>query len=109
MQVLTEFDTYRVLELVTDSDNRERVALSRHRMTRLLAPQTQENPIFFHGTDSSNIGFRNSIDQMVAVGFEMFIYSFGSGFKLEDLDKANIDAIAADIQYAKAKGIEVGG
>ncbi len=107
--ILNEFDTYHVLELVTDSDDRERVALSRHRMTRLLAPQTQENPIFFHGTDSSDTGFRNSIDQMAAVGFEMYIYSFGSGFNLENLDKTNVDKVASDIQYAKEKGIEVGG
>ena len=50
-RVLKSVDSFRVLELVTDSDDRERVALSRHRMTRLLAPETQENPIFFHGTD----------------------------------------------------------
>ena len=50
-KVLASVDTFRVLELVTDSDDRERVGLSRHRMTRLLAPETQENPIFFHGTD----------------------------------------------------------
>ena len=108
-KMLSQFDTFRVLELITDSYDRERVALSRHKMTRLLAPQTQENPIFFHGTDSSQSGFKNSIDQMFAVGFDMYIYSFGSGFDLENLDKTNIDAITAQIQYAKSKGIEVGG
>ena len=51
---LTSVDTFRVLELVTDSDDRERLGLSRHRMTRLLAPETQENPIFFHGTDHTH-------------------------------------------------------
>lgn len=106
---LQQFDTYHVLELVTDSYDRERVALSRHRMTRLLAPQTQENPIFFHGTDSSSSGFKMSIDQMAEVGFEMYIYSFGSGFALEDLSESNIGKIAGDIGYAKTKGIEVGG
>ena len=48
---LTQFDSFRVLELITDTDDRERVGLSRHRMTRLLAPHTQENPIFFHAID----------------------------------------------------------
>ena len=107
--VVVGFDTYHVLELVTDSYDLERVALSRHRMTRLLAPQTQENPIFFHCTDSSSSGFKNSIDQMTAVGFEMFIYSFGSGFQLESTDNAYIKQIASDVQYAKLKGVEVGG
>ena len=36
------FTSFRVLELVTDSVDPERVGLSRHRMTRLLAPWTQE-------------------------------------------------------------------
>ena len=108
-QMVNEFDTYRVLELMTDTFDLERTALSRHRMTRLLAPQTQENPIFFHCTNSTPEGFRSAIDQMMEVGFEMYIYSFGSGFKLEDLSDANIEKIAANIQYAHSKGIEVGG
>ena len=104
-----EFDTFHVLELVTDSSDQERVALSRHRMTRLLAPQTQENPIFFHGTDWNDQGFKTAIDQMVEVGFEMFIISFGSGFHLEDTSDENLDAVASNIRYANDKGIEVGG
>ena len=61
------FNSYRTLELVTDSVDPERVGLSRHRMTRLLAPWTQENPIFFHLTDSSDAGFRNAVTQMAEV------------------------------------------
>ena len=107
--MVNEFDTYHVLELITDTFDLERTALSRHRMMRLLAPQTQENPIFFHGTNSTPEGFRSAIDQMAEVGFEMYIYSFGSGFRLEDLSDANIEAISANIKYAQSKGIEVGG
>ena len=107
--MVSEFDTYHVLELITDTFDLERIALSRHRMTRLLAPQTQENPIFFHGTNSTTAGFQSAIDQMAEVGFEMYIYSFGSGFNLEDLSDANIEAIATNVEYAKSKGIEVGG
>jgi len=103
------FATFRLLELVTDSNDEERVAMSRHRMTRLLAPQTQENPIFFHCTNTTEAGFKEAVDQMEQVGFEMFIYSFGSGFHLEDISKENIDEVAANVAYAKAKGIEVGG
>lgn len=107
--MVSEFDTYHVLELLTDTFDLERTALSRHRMTRLLAPQTQENPIFFHCTNSTSEGFHSAIDQMAEVGFEMYIYSFGSGFRLEDLSDANVKAIATNIQYAQSKGIEVGG
>ena len=107
--VLTQFDSFRVLELIVDSNDRERLGLSRHRMTRLLTPQTQENPIFFHCTNSNVDNFKLAIDQIVEVGFEMFIYSFGSGFRLEDTSQTYIDMIAAQVQYAKQKGIEVGG
>lgn len=106
---LTQFDSFKVLELVTDTDDRERVALSRHRMTRLLAPHTQENPIFFHATDNSPTGFQNGINQMVDVGFEMYIYSFGSGFNMESTSSDYIKQIKANIDYAHSKGIEVGG
>ncbi len=108
--LLTLFDSFRVLELVTDSVDRERVGLSRHRMTRLLAPQTQENPIFFHSTENSSPAeFKAAVDQMAAVGFEMFIFSFGSGFVLETSNPDYLNMIASDVAYAKQKGIEVGG
>ena len=103
------FESFRLFELVTDSVDPERVALSRHRMTRLLAPQTQENPIFLHCTKSDSAGVRFAIDQMVDVGFEMFIYSFGSGFRLETSDPKYLAQIKSDIDYAKSKGMEVGG
>ena len=108
-RMVSEFDTYHVLELVTDTFDLERTALSRHRMTRLLAPQTQENPIYFHGTNSTPEGFRSAVDQMAEVGFEMYIDSFGSGFNLEDLSEENVEAISNNIKYAHSKGIEVGG
>lgn len=104
-----EFDTFHVLELVTDSGDRERVALSRHRMTRLLAPQTQENPIFFHGTDWNDEGYKIAIDQLAEVGFEMFVIDFRANGSLVDLSDKNIDFAAANVQYARDKGIEVGG
>ena len=106
---LTQFDSFRVIELVTDSADRERVALSRHRLTRLLNPQTQESPIFFHATDVSAKGFSNAIEQMDNVGFEMLIYSFGSGFNMENTDDNYLKSIKSNVDYAKTKGIEVGG
>lgn len=46
---------------------------------------------------------------MALVGFEMLIFSFGSGFNLENADALYLDKIKAQIAYAKTKGIEVGG
>ena len=103
------FTSFRVFELVTDSDDRERVALSRHRMTRLLAPQTQENPIFFHCTQTDSLNIRHAMDQLVDVGFEMLIFSFGSSFRFETTNDTYLDMIAADILYAHMNGLEVGG
>ena len=106
---LSQFDSFRVFELITDSTDRERVSLSRHRLTRLLAPQTQENPIFFHGTDSTPQGFKIAVQQMVEVGFEMFIYSFGAGFHMEHTDSNYIQQIAEQVKFAKNLGVEAGG
>ena len=41
------------------------------------------------------------------VGFEMMIYSFGSGFSLESDDPTYLDNIRDDIAYAHWNGIEV--
>ena len=107
--LVTHLTSFRVHELVLGSSEPERVALSKHRLLRLLAPHTQENPIFFHMTDSSSVAFRSAIDQMAEVGFEMLIYSFGSGFNIESTDEKYIEQVASDIAYANSKGIEVGG
>jgi hypothetical protein len=55
--------SFRVLELVVGSNDAERVGLSKRRMTRVLTPQVQENPIYFHMTDSSSAMFRLTVDQ----------------------------------------------
>ena len=41
---------------------------------RLLAPQTQENPVYFHVTSSKSADFRRAVDQLAEVGFEMILY-----------------------------------
>ena len=91
-------------------------------MMRTLAPWVLENPIFFHMTNSSSSAVRDVLDQMkevgdlrisqitsfcLKVGFEMMIYSFGSGFSLESDDSDYLDRIRDDIAYAHWKGIEV--
>ena len=46
---------------------------------------------------------------MADVGFEMLIYSFGSGFNMESTDPAYISSIREVVRYARNLGIEVGG
>ena len=54
-------------------------------------------------------GVKHAIDQMQKVGFEMIIFSFGSGFNLESSDPEYIKQISTAIEYAKSHGnIEVG-
>ena len=57
----------------------------------------------------SAAGFKATIDQMAEVGFEMLIFSFGSGFRLETADPEYLKTIKEQISYAHSKGIEVGG
>ena len=103
------FTSFRAFLLVTDSIDRERHGLSVRRLTRTLAPATLESPIFFHVTDASSAGIRSAVDQMAAVGFDMLILSFGTEFDLESQDPAYIARMKGDIDYARARGIEVGG
>jgi hypothetical protein len=104
-----ELVSFRTFELVTDTTDPERAGMAVKRLYRLWAPHAQENPIFFHATSTTDAGFQLEIDQMVAVGFEMLIYSFGSGFNLETADPVYLAQVKKQIDYAKSKGIEVGG
>jgi len=49
-----------------------------------------------------------TLDQMAAVGFEMAIFSFGSGFDIESSDPAFLATVRNFSAKAKALGIEVG-
>ena len=109
MSSTESFISFKALLMAIDSTNTERYALSVHRGVQLLAPYATENPIFFHATNVSDAGFKNAIDQMAEVGFEMLIFSFGSGFQLETANETYLNGIKKQIAYAKSKGIEVGG
>jgi hypothetical protein len=57
-------ESFRVRELVAGSSNPERKGLARRKMMRILAPQTQESPIYFHITTSVSSVFRKVVDQV---------------------------------------------
>ena len=105
-----EFVSFRALELFMDSGEDERYTLGVRKIARLLAPWVTESPIFFHATDSTTPGFHSEVDQIANAGFEMIIYSFGSGFNLETADPAYLATIKEQVAYAHSKGIaDVGG
>jgi len=103
------FESFRTFELLHDADDRERQGLALRRMMRTLAPQVAENPIFMHVRQSDSAALRLAIDQCADVGFEMVIMTFWSDFNIESEDPEYIARIKADVDYAHAKGVEVGG
>ena len=78
------------------------------RAHRALAPWSTENPVMMHVRNSDSKSFRNAVDQCAEVGFEMIIYTFGSGLNAESEDPAYLARIKADVDYAHSKSIEVG-
>jgi len=102
------FETFRTFVLVYDSDDRERRGLALRRTLRTLAPWITENPLMMHVRRADTATFRAAVDQCVETGFEMIIYTFGSGIDMETGDPAEIERIRRDVAYAHGRGIEVG-
>lgn len=103
------FESYRTYELVYDSTDRERKGLALRRMYRTIAPWATENPIFMHVTSDQPAHVKTAIDQAEEVGFEMVIISFGSGFDPENQDPGFIREMKSLADYAKQKGVVLGG
>ena len=102
------FRSFRIWLLVHVSDSRERQGLALRRAQRTLAPWSTENPIMMHVRSADSKTFRHAVDQCAAVGFEMIIYTFGSGLEMERTDPNYLAGVKADVDYAQARGIEVG-
>jgi hypothetical protein len=102
-------ETFRTFELVFDGSDRERNGLALRRMYRTLAPWVTENPLMMHLTDSKPAAIRTAIDQCAVVGFEMVVLSFGSGLNMESDDPAYAARFREVADYAKGKGVELGG
>ncbi len=103
------YDTHRAYELVLDSDDRERKGLAVRRMYRALAPWTADNPLMLHLTSVDPNVVKTAIDQAAEVGFEMVIFSFGSGLNMEDASEPNIKRFKEYADYAHSKGLRIGG
>ena len=102
------FETFRTYVLVYDSEDRERQGLAFRQALRRLAPWSTENPLMMHVRNADTKSFRTAVDQCVETGFEMIIYTFGSGLNMENLKPEYLEKIKADVDYAHGKGIEVG-
>ena len=103
------FRSMRAFELLHDSDDRERRSLAIRQMHRTLSPWATENPLMLHLTSTDPVVVRRAIDQASECGFEMVIFSFGSGLNMEDVSDRNIAKFREFRDYAHAKGLEIGG
>lgn len=102
------FESYRAWILPFDSTDRERSGLAVRRLYRTVAPWTTENPLMMHLVSSQGRAVTNAIDQCAAVGFEMLILSFGSGFDMENERPETLERARAWSEYARSKGVEIG-
>ena len=103
------FESFRAFELVHDSSERERRGLALRRMYRTIAPWVTENPLIFHVVSSRSQIVRRAIEQAAECGFEMVSLSFGSGLDMENESDANRAKFRELADYARSKGIELGG
>jgi hypothetical protein len=103
------FTSFRVFELIHDTTDRERCGLAVRRMYRIMAPWVTENPVLMHVRSADPAAVRLAVDQCAQVGFEMVIMTFGSGFDFENRDMDYQRKIKELADYARSKGIALGG
>ncbi len=101
--------SFTVFELLHDSSDEERRGLAMRKMMTVLAPWTQENPIYMHARYAEIAKVKPVIDQCAEVGFEMVILSFGSGFNIEDNNIDYLKEMKDLSEYARSKGVAIGG
>lgn len=101
--------SYTVFELLHDSSDAERRGLAMRKMMMTLAPWSQENPLYMYIRYAEPDKIRFAIDQCANVGFEMVVLSYGSGFSIEDKSPAFLKEMKDLSDYARSKGIAIGG
>jgi hypothetical protein len=103
------FESFRTFVLLHDSTERERRGLALRRMYRTLAPWSQENPVLMHVRSAEPAAVKLAVDQAADAGFELVILTFGSGFDIENEDPAYLAGIRDLVEYARKKGVALGG
>lgn len=104
------FVSYKNYQIIFDSiGDMERNGLARRQLMHRMSGSSNENPIFAEATNLSEPALKSFIDQCNETGFEMLIFSFGSGFDLETNDSTILNYYKNIIEYAASKNIEMGG
>ena len=104
-----EFTSFRTFELPYDSTDRERRGLAIRRMFRAMSPWVTENPILMHVRNADAASVHLAVDQCADAGFEMVVMTFGSGFDFENRDLKYQQQIKELADYARSKGVALGG
>lgn len=104
-----ELVSIRAFELLHDGGDRERRGLAQRRIYRTVAPWVTENPRILHVVSVDEQVVKTAIDQAAEVGFEMVLLSFGSGLSIETDTPENHAKFRALAEYARTKGIQLGG
>jgi hypothetical protein len=101
-----KFEALRTFEILNDTDEKERYFLGQRRFYKKLAPQVNEHLIQFACPGPAR-RLKAAIDQISQVGFDKLFID--SGITYEDISERNIDWLKDVCDYAKTKGICVGG
>ncbi len=104
-----DFVSFRTFVMPLEGYDRERNGLAQRRFYRTVAPWVTENPLMMHVRYADRKTVFKAIDQCVDTGFEMVILTFGSGFDPEDTSDRNLNRMTEYKDYARSKGIEIGG
>ncbi len=102
------WSTFNSWLLLQDSMDEDRKGLGRRKLYRTLMPWTQENLVYMHILSDKSEAIRAAVDQCAAVGFDMIVLTFGSGFNMMSTDPKYIARIKSDFDYAHSKGIKTG-
>ena len=103
------WESFQAFEMAYDSTDRERNGLVKRRLYRTVAPWVTENPVLMHVRSARTEAVKLAVDQCAEVGFEMVILTFGSGFNFESRDPVEQSRLKELADYAKSKGIALGG
>lgn len=103
------FASFRTWMLALADRDETRRTLALCRMYATIAPWSLENPLIFHVRSAEPAAVRTAIDQAAAVGFELVIMTFGSGFNMENVSPKYLQEIKQLVDYAHQRGVALGG
>lgn len=103
------FTGLRSYELVHTAKYYEQKMIEVKEMYRHIAPWVLESPFIYHILSDNSFRLRKAMDEISEIGFDAIIQSFGSKVELESTREGYIKKHRSIYDYAKSRGLEVGG